>query len=59
MPYRIQVPLNSPALDSYLRDGWHQIHVEGLWAVLQMEELEVSRYPDVASSSRRDSRANG
>ncbi len=59
MPYRIQVPLNSPALDSYLRDGWHQTHVEGRWAVLQMEELEVSRYPDVAASSSRDSRANG
>jgi hypothetical protein len=47
MPYRIQVPLNSPALDSYLNDGWRQARVEGQWAVLQMDELEVSDYPDV------------
>jgi hypothetical protein len=47
MPYRIQVPLNSPALDSYLNDGWRQARTEGQWAVLQMDELEVSHYPDV------------
>jgi hypothetical protein len=50
MPYRIQVPLNSPALDSYLNDGWRQARTEGQWAVLQMEELEVSHYPDVPES---------
>ena len=41
MSYRIQVPLNSPALTSYLGDGWRQSGTEGQWAVLQMEELEV------------------
>lgn len=51
MPYRIQVPLNSPALDSYLRDGWQQARVEGQWAVLQMDELEVSHFPDVATAN--------
>lgn len=47
MPYKIQVPLNSPALAIYLNDGWRQARVDGQWAVLQMEELEVSDYPDV------------
>jgi hypothetical protein len=49
MPYKIHVPLNSPALASYLDDGWQQACVEGPWAILQMEELEVSRFPDVTS----------
>jgi hypothetical protein len=54
MPYRIQVPLNSPALDSYLNDGWRQARTEGQWAVLQMDELEVSDYPDVVERDRED-----
>jgi hypothetical protein len=41
MSYRILVPLNSPALDTYLRDGWHQARTEGQWAVLQMDEPEM------------------
>lgn len=56
MPYRIQVPLNSPALDSYLRDGWRQARTEGQWAVLQMDELEVSPFPDVGAADFRDRR---
>ncbi len=46
MAYRIQVPLNSPALRSYLNDGWRQSRVEGQWAVLQMDELEVFDHTD-------------
>ena len=46
MAYRIQVPLNSPALNSYLNDGWRQSSVEGQWAVLQMDELEVFDHTD-------------
>ncbi len=41
MSYRILVPINSPALDTYLRDGWHQARTEGQWAVLQMDEPEM------------------
>lgn len=44
MSYRILVPLNSPALDNYLRDGWHQARTEGQWAVLQMDEPEMYRH---------------
>lgn len=47
MPYKIHVPVNSPALMSYLNDGWWQARVERAWAVLQMDELEVSSFPDV------------
>ena len=56
MAYRIQVPLNSPAYDSYVRDGWQETSVEGQWATLQMQELEVSTFPDVvpAEERRRD-----
>lgn len=46
MAYKIQVPLNSPALRSYLNDGWRQSRIEGQWAVLQMDELEVFDYTD-------------
>ena len=46
MAYRIQVPLNSPALNSYLKDGWRQSRTEGQWAVLQMDELEVFDHTD-------------
>ena len=46
MSYRILVPLNSPALDTYLRDGWHQSRTEGQWAVLQMDEPEMYRHSD-------------
>lgn len=44
MSYRILVPLHSPALDTYLRDGWHQARTEGTWAVLQMDEPEMYRH---------------
>jgi hypothetical protein len=54
MAYRIEVPLNSPALDSYLRDGWRQARTEGQWAVLQMDELEVSYFPDVGAADVRE-----
>lgn len=43
MGYRIRVPLNSPACESYIRDGWTQTHIDGQWATLQMEPLEVYR----------------
>jgi hypothetical protein len=58
MPYRIQVPLNSPALDSYLNDGWRQSSTEGQWAVLQMDELEVAQHhQDTAEAPRYDLQA--
>ena len=41
MGYRIRVPLNSPACESYIRDGWTQTHIDGQWATLQMHPLEV------------------
>ena len=46
MGYRIRVPLNSPACESYLRDGWVKTHIDGQWATLQMEPLEVHRSED-------------
>ncbi len=50
MGYRIRVPLNSPACESYIRDGWTQTHTEGQWATLQMDPLEVY---DVAQDQSR------
>lgn len=46
MGYRIRVPLNSPACESYIRDGWTQTHIDGQWATLQMDPLEVYRSSD-------------
>ena len=57
MSYRIQVPIHSPAYDSYLGDGWRQVRVDGRWAVLQMEGLEVSTFPDVGGEQPDQSEA--
>lgn len=56
MGYRIRVPLNSPACESYLRDGWTQTHIDGQWATLQMEPLEVHRTGDEQPGHQHDPR---
>ena len=53
MGYRIRVPLNSPACESYIRDGWTQTHIDGQWATLQMDPLEV--YDAADEAARRES----
>jgi len=38
MSYTIRVPLNSPAFQSYVHEGWYQLHVDGLWATLRRDQ---------------------
>ena len=34
----IHVPFDSPAFESYLHEGWRQMHVDGLWATLRRDQ---------------------
>lgn len=38
MSNSIRVPLNSPAFESYVHEGWRQVHVDGLWATLRYDQ---------------------
>ena len=38
MTNTILVPVNSPAFDSYLHEGWREVYVDGLWATLRRDQ---------------------
>jgi hypothetical protein len=47
MSYTVRVPFGSPAFQSYVHDGWRQLHVDGLWATLRYDQDEKEPAPPV------------